>query len=274
MIRQEHSPIYSRLTISNTELGKGSYGDVFVGQYEKKQVAVKRYSITDPTKPIVQDTWFGIIKELAVMRQMGTTQVFDCGWYAGAWVVVMEQHQIKSYDWKKHELCTTQTMTDVITQLFCAVDLVHTRCGFAHGDVKPDNVMLDFSDGKPIVKLIDFGLAEPIRGFIRGNQHIQTIYWRAPELLAEKMCELIPTDIWATAICALDIMLGYPIFVKMGIRQDINEKQMLAFIQTQLATFPAIWETYYDADMLVLARTIYDKFMSFEPAKREPLKLI
>ncbi len=270
-IQTEQTPISTRLKISQTQLGNGSYGDVFLGYYSGSNIAVKRFSKTDPNTPITHDTWYGILKEVALMRQMGTTKVFDCGWYDGGWVVVMEQHKIKSNCWKQHELCTTQTMTDVITQLFYAVNFVHTRCGFIHGDVKPENVMLDLVDGKPIVKLIDFGLAEPIRGYIRGSKYIQTIYWRAPELLAERMCELIPTDIWAAAVCALDIMLGYPIFVKMGVRSDINEKHMLAFIQTELATFPVIWGTYYDADMLKLAQTIYDKFMAFDPRKREPL---
>jgi serine/threonine protein kinase len=267
----EQTSISSRLEITKTKLGHGAYGDVFLGKYSSSNVAVKRFSKTDPKTPIAHDAWYGILKEVALMRQMGTTKVIDCGWYDNRWVIVMEQHQIKSLCWKQHGLCNIQTMTDVITQLFCAVNFVHTRCGFIHGDVKYDNVMLDLVDGKPIVKLIDFGLAEPIRGKIRGNQYIQTIYWRAPELLAEKMCDLIPTDIWASAVCALDIMLGYPIFVKMGVRSDINETQMLAFIQSELASFPAIWETYYDADMLTLARTIYDKFMAFDPRKREAL---
>lgn len=271
IIQSEQTQLSSCLTVSNTKLGSGSYGNVWLGQYANSNVAVKQYSKTDSKTPIAHDTWFGILKELALMQSYGTTKVIDSGWYNESWVVVMEQHQIKSLCWKQHELCNTQTMTDVITQLFHAVNFVHTRCGYIHGDIKPDNIMLDFSDGQPVVKLIDFGLSEPIRGYIRGNQYIQTIYWRAPELLAERMCELIPTDIWAAAVCALDIMLGYPIFAKMGVRSDINEKQMFVFIQSELATFPVIWETYYNADMLRLARTIYGKFMAFDPAKREPL---
>ena len=262
----------SHLTISDVELGNGGYGVVFPGRYKGANVAVKRYRKTNPKSGfIAHDMWFAFFKEIAILNQLGATQIMGCGWYEQSWVMVMEQHQIKSLDWKKHELCNSQTMADVVSQLFKVVDYVHTVLGFIHGDLKPDNVMIDIVNLKPVVKLIDFGLAEPNRGKIRGHQYLHTIYWRAPELLSEQSCDLVPTDIWAAAVCALDIMLGAIVFVKMGVVSDINEKQMLAFVQTQLATFPATWATFYDTDTLELARTIYDRFLKYAPAERQTL---
>jgi serine/threonine protein kinase len=271
----DFEPLSQHITISDKDsiLGNGGYGVVFPCRYKGTDAVMKRYHKTNPKsgKVIAHDMWFSFFKEFALLKQLGTTQVFGCGWYEQSWVMVMEKHQIKSLDWKQHEMCNSQTMSDVISQLFAAVDYIHTEFGFIHGDVKPDNILIGILCDKPAVKLIDFGLAEPIRGKIRGHQYLQTIYWRAPELLSETMCDLVPTDIWATAVCALDIMLGSIVFMKMGVRADISDADMLKFIKTELASFPAIWETLYDGEMLELARTIYDKFLAYDPRQRQLL---
>jgi len=49
-------------------------------------------------------------------------------------------------------------VVDLSLQAFLGIETLHSA-GVIHRDIKPHNIMIDRSSGKPVVKLIDFGLA-------------------------------------------------------------------------------------------------------------------
>uniref|UniRef100_A0A3B4WZF1 Protein kinase domain-containing protein n=1 Tax=Seriola lalandi dorsalis TaxID=1841481 RepID=A0A3B4WZF1_SERLL len=70
----------------------------------------------------------------------------------------------------------------IAQQMLVALDALKS-IGLAHGDIKPDNIMLVNHQLQPFkVKLIDFGLAIPISKMQAGTV-IQTIGYRAPEVM-------------------------------------------------------------------------------------------
>ncbi len=62
----------------------------------------------------------------------------------------------------QHQLDITQRLT-LFTQICSAVQHAHQK-GVTHRDLKPNNILVESHDGKPVPRVIDFGLAKAIGG--------------------------------------------------------------------------------------------------------------
>jgi serine/threonine protein kinase len=83
----------------------------------------------------------------------------------------------------------------VFKQIAEAIQHVH-QLGYAHGDIKPENIMLDEDRN---AKLIDFGYAK--RSRIAGeDEKAGTLPYTAPELLKSGSFQTQKADIWALGI--------------------------------------------------------------------------
>lgn len=56
--------------------------------------------------------------------------------------------------------------------------------GVSHRDIKPDNVLVSFKDGFPVVKLIDFGFAT--------SSQISNVYCGTPNFMAPELFKKQP----------------------------------------------------------------------------------
>ena len=283
MLVGEHEPIpYEVPTVTDKlddnfveheYLGKGAYGYVISGTYRDQPVAMKQFiDINRDTAPRRHDYWHSYAKECAILSMMGekcsdiTGKLYCSGWYGDKWCMIMEPHQIRSLTFRTHELCTPESMRDVVRQLFSAIDTIHTVVKYIHGDIKPDNVMIDFdSEQRPRVKIIDFGLARPIDIIDDMHQYIETIYWRAPELLAEDVCDLEMTDVWATAVTAFDIMTGIYTIHALGARSDIKPNELYGILMKHCliddAILPERWKKHIHEELLEFAGDIFGRYL-------------
>ena len=264
-------------------LGKGTYGTVISGTYCGNRVALKQFvEIERSTAPKCHDPWHTFAKECAILSALNKKcgdivgKIHGSGWYKNTWCMILERHHIKSMEFRSHESCTSDSMKDIIRQLFRAIDMIHTHIGYIHGDIKPDNVMIDFVDEMcPRIKIIDFGLSQPIGVISENQQYIDTIFWRAPELLAEEECELVPTDVWAAAITAIDIIIGtYSIYL-LGAKNDMEPGEIYGILTEYClddeAQIPVKWTKYIHADLLDFAKDIFNRYVVFAD-KRAGLK--
>ena len=94
----------------------------------------------------------------------------------------------------------------VIHQLLVAFDALKD-INMVHTDLKPDNIMLVNHKAQPYrVKLIDFGLARPVRELVIGDI-VQAITYRAPEvLLGLRLSEAI--DMWGVGCVMAFLCFG------------------------------------------------------------------
>lgn len=90
---------------------------------------------------------------------------------------------------------------------FCAALAFIHRCGVAHLDVKPANVML--LPGGNQVKVIDFGLSEIVGDRNRHCELYKSVLGNnAPELLSHKPYDGKLADVWSTAMLLLNLITG------------------------------------------------------------------
>ena len=257
------------LVVSAEKLGSGAFGTVFVGKLKGGTVAVKSYTHIDQKRATKKyGEWCICMKEYALLCKLQGTGVVGklhgVGWNAGCWRMVMERHSIRALNWKYHELNTTEKTKQIIRDMFAAICTIHEVTGYVHGDVKPENLMIDIVDGKPTVKVIDFGLSEPIGVLEKYHQYIQTIYWRSPELLDEEPSDLVLADAWAAAVTAFDIMAGRCVMYDLGANIDIDEIDMsnLLFWKCLNRTvIPEEWEPFIEEDLVDFANDLYKKYI-------------
>ena len=252
------------MVVSHEILGSGAFGVVFAGKLNGKDVAVKTYTYIESRQATKRYCdWCTFMKEYAILCKLQDSgivgKLYGACWYGGYWRMAMEPHAVRSIDWKRHPLCTVENMKQVILDIFAAIRRIHELTGYVHGDVKPCNIMLDIVADKPVVKIIDFGLSEPVGILVQNHKYVQSTYWRCPELLDEKPCDLVYADMWAATITAFDIMAGRCVMYELGATQDIDAAGMSTLLRSKYlnrTTIPDEWTKFIDSDLIEFANGI------------------
>jgi serine/threonine protein kinase len=76
-----------------------------------------------------------------------------------------------------------------------------------HRDIKPDNVLIDCQTAT--LKIADFGMAR--KYFLCSQQlspHVQTLWYRAPELILGERNYGVEVDIWAAGCLFYELLVG------------------------------------------------------------------
>jgi serine/threonine protein kinase/tetratricopeptide (TPR) repeat protein len=76
-------------------------------------------------------------------------------------------------------------LTEIIVQISAVLFYLH-QSNFIYYDLKPENILISHSNSKPLIKLIDFGLARHINK-LTDNNIIGTAEFIAPELLRREV---------------------------------------------------------------------------------------
>jgi serine/threonine protein kinase len=118
-----------------------------------------------------------------------------------------------------------ETTADVVSQIGRALTAAHGR-GIHHRDLKPENVMVqDLGDGRPLVKIIDFGIAtvkESEDASTHMTQVAGTLLYMAPEQLEGKPGAA--SDTYALAVMTYEMRTGAVPF-KSGNAIDLHARQ-------------------------------------------------
>ncbi|TVP99374.1 MAG: hypothetical protein EA381_10080 [Planctomycetaceae bacterium] len=146
-------------------LGQGGMGAVYLAQQHEpicRQVALKL------TKrwPAVEkwSSQFAAEREaLERMDHVGIAQVLDAGqtdWGANYIVMELVRGQRITHYCRDHDLSPSDRLR-LFVDVCRAVSHAHQK-GIIHRDLKPSNILVSEQDGRPLVKVIDFGIATAI----------------------------------------------------------------------------------------------------------------
>jgi tetratricopeptide (TPR) repeat protein/predicted Ser/Thr protein kinase len=161
------------------QVGRGAHGRVYAA-YDAdldRKVAIKL--IAGPTSDERRRMLLGEAQALAKVRHPNVVAIFDVGMHEGQLFLAMEFVDGQTLrSWCTARDRSWSEVLDVLLQAGRGIAAAHA-CGVIHGDVKPDNVLVE-ADG---VRVVDFGLARSVRGERpAGARAAGTPAYMAPEL--------------------------------------------------------------------------------------------
>ncbi|MCG6989794.1 MAG: serine/threonine-protein kinase [Gemmatimonadetes bacterium] len=200
-------------------LGEGGMGIVYLAEQREpvhRRVALKIIKLGMDTHEVVR-RFESERQALAVMDHPNIALVLDGGaTETGRPYFVMELVRgvpITSYA-DTHKLSTEERLR-LFRDVCAAVQHAHQK-GVIHRDLKPSNVLVTVQESKPLVKVIDFGVAKAVgQGFTdqtlvtRIGQMIGTPEYMSPE--QAEMTELdvdTRTDVYSLGVMLYELMVG------------------------------------------------------------------
>jgi serine/threonine protein kinase/tetratricopeptide (TPR) repeat protein len=145
------------------QIGEGGFGTVFMAEQTRpvqRKVALKVIKAGMDSKQIIA-RFEAERQALAMMDHVNIARVFDGGaTEAGRPYFVMELvHGIPITKYCDDNRLTPRQRLELFVPVCNAIQHAHQK-GIIHRDIKPSNVMITLYDGKPVPKVIDFGVAK------------------------------------------------------------------------------------------------------------------
>jgi serine/threonine protein kinase len=213
-------------------LGEGGMGTVWVAEQErpfKRQVAVKLVKAGMDSADVIR-RFEAERQALALMDHPNIAKVLDAGTTAaGRPYFVMELVKgIPITTFCDTEHLTLRERLELFVPVCQAVQHAHQR-GIIHRDLKPSNVLVAFCDGKPMPKIIDFGVAKATchklsESSIRTQvgQIVGTWEYMAPEQAEINNLDIDPrADIYSLGVILYELLAGSPPFTSKQLRDSV-----------------------------------------------------
>ncbi|QDT03996.1 Serine/threonine-protein kinase PknB [Rubripirellula lacrimiformis] len=195
------------------QIGEGGFGLVFVAQQEhpvRRSVALKIVKPGTGSKEVIA-RFEAERQAVAMMDHPNIARVFDVGVTTdGRPYFVMELVRgVSITQFADAHRMTIRDRLELFVDVCSAVHHAHQK-GVIHRDIKPSNVMVTLHDDKPVVKVIDFGVAKAIGQTLTDK----TIYTRffsmigTPLYMSPEQAEMSGLDVDTRSdIYSLGVML-------------------------------------------------------------------
>jgi eukaryotic-like serine/threonine-protein kinase len=204
-------------------IGEGGFGTVFhAEQLEpiRRRVALKIIKLGMDTRQVVA-RFEAERQALAMMDHPNIARVFDAGaTETGRPYFVMELVRGEPITtWCDASKLPIRGRLELLQQVCSAVQHAHTK-GIIHRDLKPSNILITIADGKPVPKVIDFGIAKATSArltektlFTEHRALIGTPAYMSPEQ-AERSSVDVDTrsDIYSLGVLLYELLTGVPPF--------------------------------------------------------------
>jgi eukaryotic-like serine/threonine-protein kinase len=218
-----HSPLPEPTVIGPYKvlgvLGEGGMGMVYLAEQltpVRRRVALKILKLGMDTRQVVA-RFESERQALAVLDHPNIAKVLDSGVTdEGRPYFVMELvhgTSITSYA-DTHRLTTTERL-HLFMDVCAAVQHAHHK-GVIHRDIKPSNVMVTVQDERPVVKVIDFGIAKAVGLSLtestlvtRAGQILGTPEYMSPEQAEMSGLDVdTRTDIYSLGVMLYELLVG------------------------------------------------------------------
>ena len=202
------------------EIGQGGMGTVFMAEQDRpvrRRVALKVIKAGMDSDQVVA-RFEAERQALALMDHPNIARVFDAGTTeSGRPFFVMELVKgipVTSYC-DEHRLDLAARLV-LFRQICSAVQHAHQK-GIIHRDLKPTNILVESHDGKPVPKVIDFGLAKATSGLQLSEHSLFSAFgtvagtplYMAPEQASFNALDVdTRADIYALGVILYELLTG------------------------------------------------------------------
>lgn len=194
------------------KLGEGTFGSVFASPYRVGGIPVVHKRFRSPET----DDWPPLV-EIAAFRALPAhyNVVPFVGFFMDAQsmpVLQLRRMQVtmrKAADMIRNEVHDPHPLlADLYNQLTDGVAHLHAN-KMMHRDLKPENVLVDdpTKNGSRRVTICDLGLAAPVVPGRLNTLLVQSLWWRAPEVLCGVADYTASIDAWSLGIILLGLVL-------------------------------------------------------------------
>jgi len=218
VIREAPGTVIGRYKLLQ-EIGEGGFGLVFMAEQlepVQRKVALKIIKAGMDTREVIA-RFEAERQALALMDHPNIAKVLDGGATAsGRPYFVMELVRgIPLTDYCDQLHLSTRERLQLLMQVCQAVQHAHQK-GIIHRDLKPSNILVTEIDGKPVPKIIDFGVAKALGQrltdhtlFTAFAQMVGTPAYMSPEQAALSGVDIdTRSDIYALGVLLYELLTG------------------------------------------------------------------